>query len=534
MPQPSNQPSSKNSAPISAIEAELERFEQEERERLGLTDAPKQNQWKDTINRAFFADQRAHTKVLVSGLTMAHDMFVQAGLEGLGYQIEALDCPDNEALQLGKEFGNRGQCNPTYFTVGNLVKHLVNLRDKHGWKTEDIINKHVFLTAGGCGPCRFGMYVTEYRKALRDAGFEGFRVMLFEPNGGMHQATGQEVGLKMDKDFFLTLGKAIFVGDALNAITYRIRPYEVVKGSTDAAVIKCRELIMGALKAKKKLLRTLWQCRKVLQAVKVDKTMVKPKVSIIGEFWAMTTEGEGNYRLQRFLEEEGAEVEIQLIAGWILYNVWQSRVDTRSRMVLKGADEGTRKGLKTTQTTKRFLTLWVAEKAVRATFKTFAFCLGLKNYKLPDMEENAKVASDHYNTELRGGEGHMEVGKLIQNVIHKKAHMTISVKPFGCMPSSGVSDGVQSIITEKYPEAIFLPIETTGDGAVNVYSRIQMMLFKAKRAAEDEYTQVLNQKHLTVDQLKSRLSKKPKFMSSTHYSPHVVAGTAANLLCEMA
>ena len=41
------------------------------------------------------------------------------------------------------------------------------------------------------------------------------------------------------------------------------------------------------------------------------------------------------------------------------------------------------------------------------------------------------------------------------------------------MPSSGVSDGVQSAITELYPEAIFLPIETTGDGAVNVYSRVQ-------------------------------------------------------------
>jgi predicted nucleotide-binding protein (sugar kinase/HSP70/actin superfamily) len=378
------------------------------------------------------------------------------------------------------------------------------------------------------------MYVTEYRKALRDAGFDGFRVMLFEPNGGMHQATGQEIGLKMDKDFFLTLAKAIFVGDALNAITYRIRPYEMEKGATDKAVAECRELIMGALHARKGLLKVLRKCRKILQAVKVDKTLVKPKVSIIGEFWAMTTEGDGNYRLQRFLEEEGAEVDIQLIAGWILYNVWQARVDTRSRMVLKQADTEARKGLKTTKVAKKFLTLWVAEKAVRLTFKIFARYLGLKNYKLPDMEENARVAAAHYNTELRGGEGHMEVGKLIQNVTHKKAHMTISVKPFGCMPSSGVSDGVQSIITEKYPEAIFLPIETSGDGAVNVYSRIQMMLFKAKRAAEQEYSELLEEKHLTGEELQRRLDKHPELQKATHYSPHIVAGTAANLLYEVA
>ena len=103
--------------------------------------------------------------------------------------------------------------------------------------------------------------------------------------------------------------------------------------------------------------------------------------------------------------------------------------------------------------------------------------IGLRGYHLPDMDEIAKVAHEHYdNNQLRGGEGHMEVGKLILNVVKRKVNMTVSVKPFGCMPSSGVSDGVQSLITERYPEAIFLPIETTGDGAVNVYSRIQMIV----------------------------------------------------------
>ena len=40
-------------------------------------------------------------------------------LQGQGDRL-----PDNSALKFGKEFGNRGQCNPTYFTVGNLVKYL--------------------------------------------------------------------------------------------------------------------------------------------------------------------------------------------------------------------------------------------------------------------------------------------------------------------------------------------------------------------------------------------------------------------------
>ena len=50
----------------------------------------------------------------------------------------------------------------------------------------------MFVTAGACGPCRFGTYVTEYRKALRDSGFDGFRVLLFQQQGGLKQATGEE------------------------------------------------------------------------------------------------------------------------------------------------------------------------------------------------------------------------------------------------------------------------------------------------------------------------------------------------------
>lgn len=59
-------------------------------------------------------------------------------------------------------------------------------------------------------------------------------------------------------------------------------------------------------------------------------------------------------------------------------------------------------------------------------------------------------------------------------------------KPFGCMPSSSVSGGVQSLITAKYPDANFLAIETSRDGAVNISSRIQMALFKARESARAE------------------------------------------------
>ena len=182
------------------VDAELKKFELEQMAALGL-EAGKEH-WRDDNPNTFTGEQRPHTTLLISGLTMAHDLFLQGALRGIGYKVKAIDVPDNSALTFGKEFGNRGQCNPTYFTVGNLVKYLSWLRDEQKMPVKEIVENHVFVTAGACGPCRFGTYVTEYRKALRDSGFEGFRVLLFQQTGGLKQATGEEMGLQMNPKFF--------------------------------------------------------------------------------------------------------------------------------------------------------------------------------------------------------------------------------------------------------------------------------------------------------------------------------------------
>ena len=157
------------------IERELRAFEAEQRRRLDLGPSPEQ--WVDANPQRFTREQRSHTTLLFGGFTTLHDACIEAGLRSLGYRARTLPNPDNAALQCGKEFGNRGQCNPAYFTVGNLIKYLRQLRDVEGVTPQEIRDNYLFVTLGACGPCRFGTYVTEYRKALRDAGFDGFRVL---------------------------------------------------------------------------------------------------------------------------------------------------------------------------------------------------------------------------------------------------------------------------------------------------------------------------------------------------------------------
>ncbi|MCG8556672.1 MAG: 2-hydroxyglutaryl-CoA dehydratase [Proteobacteria bacterium] len=515
-----------------ALEAELKAYEQEQRSRLGIVQEKKEH-WIDPNPQDFSKAQRAHTTLLIGGLTMAQDYLLAGALAGLGYRVVALQLADNEALRYGKEFGNRGQCNPTYFTVGNLIKTLDKLR-AGGMTSQEIVDKYVFITAGACGPCRFGTYATEYRKALRDAGFDGFRVMLFQQQGGLRQGTGTDAGIDMNPKFFFAVLQAVLAGDLLNALGYRIRPYEVNQGETQQKLEECKKILHNTLKQRKSLTLGLLKCRRILSAIKVNRLQPKPKVSIIGEFWAMTTEGDGNYKLQNFLESEGAEVDIQLVSAWLLYNIWQVRYNTRRRMTLRGEDEG-KQGLKGRSALKLLATMYVAELALRGSFKFFGSAAGLHNYVLPDMDEVATISHQFYDVHLRGGEGHMEVGKLILSAKKKKAHMVISVKPFGCMPSSGVSDGIQSLITARYPEAIFTAIETTGDGAVNVQSRVQMDLFKARQAAKKEYDELLQKTGLDQPAAERKLAR--RFLQrAIAYPKHLkgVAGTGATFLARWA
>jgi len=183
------------------------------------------------VVRAFPAEQRDHVTILFGGFTWKHEDLIRAVFQGCGYRCEKLPVPNVAAFQTGKEFGNNGQCNPTYFTVGNLVQYLQFL-EKEGMSREQILDNFVFFTAGSCGPCRFGMYEAEYRFALKNAGFDGFRVLLFKDSDGIKAASG-EPGLKFTIEFANGMLNAMHLGDVINDLINQNRPFEVNNGETD-------------------------------------------------------------------------------------------------------------------------------------------------------------------------------------------------------------------------------------------------------------------------------------------------------------
>ncbi|WP_373033358.1 hypothetical protein [Sulfurovum sp.] len=445
-------------------------------------------QWRDVPDEPIQYASKEETILLSGGLTILQDKLIQAALRSMGENYISMPNPNFESFQKGKAYGNRGQCNPTYFTVGNLVKYLQNLRDEKGLSSEEIVRKYVYITAGGCGPCRFGMYITEYKKALRDAGFEGLRITSFDHDKGIFQGDEIDDGiLNFTPTFFITLTKSVIIGDIMNILGYKIRPYEVETGSVDTAMKKCEDLVSEAFLEKKSLLTTLWKCRGVLEKVKLDRLQPKAKVMVMGEFWAAMTEGDGNYNLHRFLESEGAECIPQPIINRLLLNLWEAEraLHKKEHLKVEGAKKVDFSSVKTRVLIK------AGKLAIQGHFNLYAKVIGLHDYEIPDMDKLALLGQEYYTLDCDGGEGHLEVAHLIESVKENISHLVISVKPFGCMPSSSVSDGVQSLVTSRFPEANFLAIETSGEGAANFYSRVQMALFKAKQSAKEEFENLM-------------------------------------------
>jgi predicted nucleotide-binding protein (sugar kinase/HSP70/actin superfamily) len=460
--------------------------------------------------------------------------------------------------------------------VGNLVQYLQGL-EARGMSRQEIIDKHVFFTAGSCGPCRFGMYESEYRLALQNAGFDDFRVLLFQQNDGLQAASG-EPGLKFTVDFGLGMFNALNLGDIMNEMIFRIRPFEVKKGETDRAFRESVDALCHTLRTRKpfedhedlpawlsrRIARhkgTGWEktvnslgkvyeqlygkaykdvlhdCHERLSAIEVDRLRVKPVVKIIGEFWAQITEGDGNFNMFAFLEREGAQVLVEPIGTWVMYMMYQAKERARENCAVNARYRNPARwelhkhALNQLQFLPKWLMFTVGEKIYARQYHRVVEALGGIAHHLVSQKEMARLAHPFYNQFARGGEGHLEVGKNVYYTVNRLCHMVLALKPFGCMPSTQ-SDGTQSAVANHFKEMIFLPIETSGEGEVNAHSRVQMALGEAKVKARVEFEQALESTGKRLEDIKSYVADHPVLRRLYYPVPERkgVTGVAANFV----
>jgi predicted nucleotide-binding protein (sugar kinase/HSP70/actin superfamily) len=419
------------------------------------------------------------------------------------------------------------------------------------------------------------MYEAEYRFALQNAGFDGFRVLLFKDSDGIKAASG-EPGLKFTIDFGFGMLNAMHMGDVLNDLIYQIRPFEVSKGQTEQVFREAVDGLCEDLRNRKsfeieerapdwakpkfksnKVLRNtfnvfgkwhehMWgkdylnaldTAANKLNTIEVDRTRVKPVVKITGEFWAQLTEGDGNFHMFDFLEREGAQVMVEPIATWVAYLMYQAKAHAKEKWPVNRPYRNPKwyelkkhmandLGLR-----KKLMGIGVGEKMWNYFYHRTIKHLGGITHHLVPQNELAEMAHPFYNQFARGGEGHLEVGKNVYYTVHHLCHMVLALKPFGCMPSSQ-SDGVQSAVVNKFKDMIFLPIETSGEGEVNAHSRVQMALGEAKVKAKAEFEECLKSTGKSLNDIREYIAEHPELKRPFYHVPHRegIAGTAAQFI----
>jgi predicted nucleotide-binding protein (sugar kinase/HSP70/actin superfamily) len=362
----------------------------------------------------------------------------------------------------------------------------------------------------------------------------------------------------------------------VNELVYQVRPFEVKKGETDRIIQDSVKKLTDTLRDRKRwhikeaapawvqplldkhkklegigctlgkvadnlygkeYVDALHTCRDQIDTIEVDRFRVKPVIKITGEFWAQTTEGDGNFNMFAFLEREGAQVLVEPIATWIAYMMYVAKEGAKAR----AEAEAIHKDVKWYELHKRFtneLKLFKKTGGLSAgtVMWTYFYHRTIKHmgdtaHHLVPQKELSRLAHPFYHQLARGGEGYMEVGKNVYYTVNHLCHMVLALKPFGCMPSTQ-SDGVQSRVVNKFKDMIFLPIETSGEGEVNAHSRVQMALAEAKAKARAEFEGVLKDTGKNLDDLREYVEDHPELKHALYKVPHRegIAGTAAQFV----
>ena len=554
--------------------SEAERIREKRAELLREQGLEQEDHYRRLEEKPFTKEQRATTTIVFGGLPENHEALIKAVFQGAGYLFENLPTPTNASFQVGKEYCNSGLCNPSYFTAGALIRFLQSL-EKQGLTREQVIDKYVYFTAADCGPCRFGTYESEYRRALYDAGFGGFRVITFQNNNIIGKGAS-EPGLKFNADMGFGILNALILGDLLYEASYQIRPYEVNEGDTDQALADVVEILSSFLRerehfeilerspdwlssrlAKKPKFKdimnslgkfrehlygepfqkTLAQCSERLNQVKVDRTRPKPIVKIVGEFFSHISEGDANYRMFSFLEKEGAEVGVDTVTNLVLYWLHKAKLGQIRRIGLEPPNPNPRfwqfrKHLGNQFSfLKKPLLFSVADRLYSRQYHRVGKKMGGISHGLVKQRIFSGLAAPYYDPLTRGGEGHLEVAKSIYYTRNRLCHMVLSLKPFGCMPSTQ-SDGVMAAVTSQHDDLLFVSVETSGDGEINALSRVQMALTDARRRAKEEFQKALDLTGKRLDDIRDFVATRPELQQPSYTFPRhrEMAGVAANFV----
>jgi len=440
----------------------------------------------------------AERTLLVGGLSAVHDPLLAAALRGCGRKAEALHPRTDTGLRIARGLGNHGQCNPAHYAVGAVIEHA----GISGMHRRFFCEQRAWLTLGSCGPCRLAAFSHEYARVLTGAGLGALPVVLLDQLAFVGDTARSS---PIDPAAASALLEAIVAADVVVQVGHRLRPYATDPAEVDDLVTRTVDALVAALERRSALAPSMVELAARASRIRRDPTRVLPRVLLVGEPWTTLADGDPSYDLARRLAVFGAEVLAPTATDWLRYLIWQERqAGDTPEQALSAADE-----------------------AVRALWQRLAGAAALRT-ELEDLDAVADGARAHYDPRVVGGSAHLEIGRALQAVARNAVHLVLSLKPFGCLPSSALSDGVLSVLLREPSGPHFLALETAGNADATTESRVEMALHAATLAAVAELDAACDRvgiDHDTAQRLLESLGD-----ATPPSGPRVHACTAAELV----
>ena len=414
----------------------------------------------------FTEDMRKEYTILCPQMSPMHFDMIETAFKACEYNIVLMGNDNKRAIDMGLKYVNNDACYPSLIVVGQIMDEL--LSGKY-----DLNRTAVIMTQTG-GGCRATNYVGFIRRALKKANMEQIPVISLNL-GGIETNPGFKINFPMIE----RIAYGAVLGDIFMRCVYRMRPYEVTKGSVNELhqkwLAKCRAFLSNKHLSYRTFKKMCRQMIEEFDAIPIT-DVKKPRVGIVGEILVKYAPVANNH-LVDLLESEGAEAVVPDLIDFLLYCFYNQQYKAKHLGGKKKSALFSKVGISFVE--------FFRSAAVKALNNSEHFTAPCSIY------ETAKNAESIVSIGNQTGEGWFLTGEMVE-LIHMGVPNIVCCQPFACLPNHIVGKGVIKELRRQYPASNVVAIDyDPGASEVNQLNRIKLMLGSAVKKLTNENSENL-------------------------------------------
>ena len=428
----------------------------------------------DKTGRLLFTkEMKEEYTILLPMMAKIHFNILKNVFVHYGYKVVLLETEGPEIAQVGLKYVHNDTCYPALLVIGQFIHALQS--GKYD------VNKTALMITQTGGGCRASNYIHLLRKALVKAGFEQVPVISLNLSG-LEKNSGFHLTIPMIR----RLAAGLIYGDMLMSLDNQVKPYEIKKGDSAALIQKWTDKLTDILAGghgfrRKEIAKILDEIAEDYSKIKIQKTP-KIKVGIVGEIYVKYS-SLGNNNLEQFLYEQGCEVNMPGMMGFMMFKIDNRLEDYK----LYGGSKAKYIVVEKLLNYLKELEQMVANSQIKYGFTP-----------ITKYEHTKSLVKGVVGYGSKMGEGWLLTGEMLE-LVESGFENIVCTQPFGCLPNHINGKGMIRQIKQKHSKANIVAIDyDPGAPRVNQENRIKLMLAVAREELKNKQSAVSDKKPVAV------------------------------------